>query len=110
MSINNQYALFLDDGEEFDEDYEPPRLTDPSFDEFDQQLFGYGSSDICNSHIRDTFINSALDKTLACSIFGVISSSKPAGSIPLEEMSIDVTGGNRFGDGTSTMMSVEMLC
>ncbi|PGH00303.1 hypothetical protein AJ80_09197 [Polytolypa hystricis UAMH7299] len=48
---------------------------DPSFDEFDRQLFpGFG--DMRNGDIRDRLINTAIDETLARAIFQCISTGK----------------------------------
>lgn len=46
--------------------------------------------------IRARLINCAIDGRLACSIFDAISSGKPAGSLPLEKLSIRVAGRTRY--------------
>jgi hypothetical protein len=49
-------------------------------------------------YIEDTFINSAVDDTLARSIFRAVSSGKPPGSIPLESLTLIPTGAFQFKD------------
>ena len=48
-------------------------------------------------HIRDAFINSALDETLARAIFNDISNSKAHHAFPLEYVTLHPNGGGEFG-------------
>lgn len=97
-----------DDDRDNDEDREnhvPYTRNDPTFNDFDQQ---YCMTDFRvsryprNGHIRDAFINAALDRSLACGIYEVISSSKSLNHgnslIPLEFMEVKVTGAGVFTD------------
>ncbi|KAI0124067.1 hypothetical protein BJ170DRAFT_71974 [Xylariales sp. AK1849] len=88
------------EGLDDDDDYDTP--TDPSFDDFDQQFFG-GQFGVWlkprNGHIRDAFMNSAVDKALALSIFRTIDAAKPRGAPPLAELNLVATGGGDFGTG-----------
>lgn len=69
--------------------------NDSSFDDFDQQSFSKWNAwrNPRKGHIRDAFINSAVDETLARSIFRTISSGKPNGSVTLERLKVRVSGG-----------------
>lgn len=83
-----------EDNSDDDADY-PPAPNNPSWSEFDQQITRvrlHGYRYLRNGHIRDALINSALDENLARAIFHAISIGKPAGSLPLEELSLQVTG------------------
>ncbi len=94
-------ATFMDGDED---DAETP--NDPSFDDLDQQFFDGPSSSYRkprNGHVRDAFINSALDETLARAIFRRISTAKTSGALPLERLKLRVRGGGCFGDNS-------MLC
>lgn len=91
------------DSDEF-ADY-PPSANNPSWCEFDQQIteFQIGTYKyLRNGHIRDALINSALDETLARTIFRAISAGKPAGSIVLEELSVEVTSAGALGGGMAS--------
>ncbi|KAM0511040.1 hypothetical protein ACHAPE_010301 [Trichoderma viride] len=76
--------------------------NDPSFDEFDQQIFmvklDYNRYPR-KGHVRDAFINCAVDGDLARSIFGAISSGKNKSTRPLllSRLKINVIGGCNFG-------------
>lgn len=88
-------AIFMDG----DDDDETP--IDSSFDNFDQQFFDdlRGSyRKPRNGHLRDAFINSTLDETLARAIFRSISTAKTSGALPLERLKLRVTGEGCFGD------------
>lgn len=92
-----------DDGDNDDNtDYDTP--NDPSFDD-SNQLFFNGPFDTWlkprNGHIRDAFINSAVDHTLTLSIFQTISAARPPGSLLLEELELLPTGGGNFGTRSS---------
>ena len=101
-TILGEDALAGFDLEDDDAEY-PETPNDSSFDDFDQQFFkNYGGwRDPRNGHIRDAFINSAVDETLARAIFWAISSGKAVGSLPLEKLWIRVRGGGNFGNRVS---------
>ena len=104
LTLDASDCAILIDG---DEDDETP--NDPSFDDFDQQFFDdprglYRKPR--NGHVRDAFINSALDETLARAIFWSISTAKPSGALPLERLKLRMTGGGCFGD-PSMLASIE---
>jgi hypothetical protein len=91
-----------DSGTDDSTDYDTP--NDPSFDDFDQQFFNgpFGTwLKPRNGHIRDAFINSAVDRALALSIFQTISAARPPGSLVLEELELLPTGGGNFGTPSS---------
>jgi hypothetical protein len=102
----SNHAILSDDAlidfDEEDDDAEYPETpNDPSFDDFDQQFFKrhfFSWRDPRNGHIRDAFINSAVDETAARAIFWSISSSRAPGSLPLEKLRIQVRGGGDFGN------------
>lgn len=78
-----------------DDDYEARVPTESHFDAYDRRIVpmtmpnGIG---IRRGHIRDTFVNSALDESLACSIFHAISSGKQLNSLPLEKLTVTTSG------------------
>lgn len=98
---------WLDEVDDDDDiDYDTP--SDPSFDALDRQHFdgpiGGPWLKPRNGHIRDAFINSAIDRCLALSIFRTISAAKQqCGSLllPLEELVLVPVGGGNFGTGSS---------
>lgn len=99
---------WLDEVDDDDDviDYDTP--SDPSFDAFDRQRFdgpiGGPWLKPRNGHIRDAFINSAVDRRLALCIFRTISAAKQqCGSLlrPLEELVLVPLGGGNFGTGSS---------
>jgi hypothetical protein len=110
----SDFAVLSEDEDDNDDDLNaigegPDTPNDPSFDEFEQQYFKgpFGTYRYPrNGHIRDAFINSALDETLARAIFWTISSTKPDGSLPLERLRVRVTGGGHFGQ-SSMLSSIE---
>lgn len=73
--------------------------NDPTFDAFDQQycdqFFEYSSQCPRNGHLKDAFINSALDDELARSIFHTISSVRTS-CFMLESLEVKVTGAGCF--------------
>ena len=83
--------------------------NDPPFDEFDQLFYpanilgiygdGAQGSKPRNGHIRDALVNSALDETLARTIFQSILSRKGHNALPLEALKLTSYGGGQFGDG-----------
>jgi len=96
------------DDEDDDAPY-PETPNDPSFDDFDQQFFTRGYISFRhprNGHIRDAFLNCAVDEALVRAIFWTISSGKPpadgsSSSLPLEKLHIRVRGGGCFGQNYS---------
>lgn len=87
--------------------------NDPSFDEFDQQMLmvqlDYNRYPR-KGHVRDAFINCAVDENLARSIFVAISSGKTKSirSLLLCRLKINVIGGCDFGTNiwVSTLSTV----
>lgn len=82
-----------------------PMPTDPSFDEFDEKIFSmegqttYQGPMARNGHVCDHLINSAIDETLARSIFDIVSAAKRHTSRPLERLTI-YSGKEMFGAAT----------
>lgn len=77
------------------------RTNEPSFDEFDRQI-GWAQNGVHLlqlGHVRETFMNCAVDETLARSIWNAISQEK-AGK-PLQSLKLWTTGGDTWGNGTS---------
>ncbi|KAH8811105.1 hypothetical protein F5884DRAFT_265969 [Xylogone sp. PMI_703] len=87
------------------DNYEVP--SDPTFDEFDQETASHGYIyRPRKGHVRDAFINSALDETLARAIFNCISSSKSSDSLPLDYLKLIPTGGDNFGGNGDTSITL----
>ncbi|KAE8160882.1 hypothetical protein BDV40DRAFT_313466 [Aspergillus tamarii] len=93
----NQDNVETDIGQEFRRDFNQVRNTnskppsEPSFDEFGntftiKDLGGFYRSR--NGHVQRLFKNSAIDSSLACSIFKAISGNNATGSSQLERMII----------------------
>ncbi|KAH8807958.1 hypothetical protein F5884DRAFT_350102 [Xylogone sp. PMI_703] len=80
--------------------YSSRRLqVDPTFDEFDQQIFAYGyvpRKPVLNGHIRDALISCALDEKLSRDIFHCISSGKGSGALPLECLKLESPGALQY--------------
>ncbi|KAJ4412493.1 hypothetical protein N0V82_008762 [Gnomoniopsis sp. IMI 355080] len=74
------------------------RTDDPSFDEFDRE-FGWGLGFLQLGHVRETYMNCAVDETLACSIWDTICRAKVGK--PLQSLKLWTTGGDEWGNGTS---------
>lgn len=100
---------------ELREDQDPGdyAMTHESFDEFDQQVFQthpmfrwrqprYG-------HLREAFINSALDAKLAQAIYRKICAAKGLRALPLIQLSLRSEGGCEFG-GTRTPGKSRVIC
>lgn len=87
-----------------DSRYEALVPNDSRFDEADKKMLSgiYLSNGIGirRGFIRDTFINMAVDESLARSIFTTISIGKPSGAMALESMQVCVTGGFLFSNHT----------
>jgi len=105
------WMMALTDFDDEDDNAEFPETpNDPSFD-FDQHFFTRSYMlwrDPRNGHIRDAFINSAVNEILGRAIFWTISSGKAAGSLPLEKLRIQVRGGRNLGNNVS-VGSVSMV-
>ncbi|KAJ5381852.1 uncharacterized protein N7496_004280 [Penicillium cataractarum] len=73
------------------EGIKPP--SDPSFDEFDNELTDLYLRDLQfrKGHIRDVMITSVVDKDLACAIFRIISTAKSHGMQGLEAIKISIS-------------------
>ena len=78
--------------------------SDPSFDAFDNQPHPGGffsGKAVRNGHIRDAFINSAIDAALAKAVFATILSGVPESrTSSLHYLSIKAEGGGYFGIST----------
>lgn len=68
------------------------RTNDPSFDEFDREM--YLELGLLKGHVRDTFMNCAVDETLARSIWETICGDKKGR--PLQSLKLWTTGGGRW--------------
>lgn len=99
-------SAVLSSAEDDDEDYETP--SDPTFDVFDQALFGDPRYELRprNGHVRLALINSALDATLARAIFLTIAEAKPRGALPLQSLELRVAGGGGFGATSFSISNV----
>ena len=69
---------------------------DPSFDEDDRKLYSAENLRIKRGHVRETFINCAVDETLARSIWETICRKKVGKW--LESLKLYTTGGGSFGE------------
>jgi hypothetical protein len=91
--------------------YDGETENDPSFNEFQAAFYPYKIGNyrkIRNGHVMNSLINSALDETLAQSIFGVISSSKPATTLPLESLDLYIRNGGTFGNAATLRRNIEI--
>ena len=73
-------------------------MNDPSFDENDHRFYSNERGRLKRGHVRETFINCAVDEMLARSIWETISRDK-AGK-RLESLKLYTTGGGNFGGNT----------
>lgn len=77
-------------------------FNDPSIDDFHQAFYPHNESPKHgfptprNGHVRDALVNSALDETLAHSIFRCISASKGCDDLPLHCLELCTRGGSLF--------------
>lgn len=67
--------------------------TDATFDDYDRQPYG-GMPAHSNGHVRDIFINSAIDSSLVCAIFHKISAAQPARTSLLELLQLRCCAGD----------------
>jgi hypothetical protein len=83
-----------------------------SFSAFDNETFPScfsSGKEVRNGHIRDAFINSAIDAPLAKAVFSAILSGAPEGRTPsLRRLSLKSEGGGRFGTSTH-LGSISMI-
>jgi hypothetical protein len=91
----------------------PPPPDDPTFNDFDREIYprtfiGHGPG-IRNGHMRDAFINSALDESLARTIFNIISSAGSPSRPKLERMNLHTSGGGVFTTQTSLHPYIAMI-
>ncbi|KAF9891807.1 hypothetical protein FE257_003288 [Aspergillus nanangensis] len=54
----------------------------------EQDMDEFRGSNIRHLHVRNAFANTALDETLACEIFRIISSAKPPGAVPFQTLNV----------------------
>lgn len=77
---------------------------EPWFDEQDAEYLQFTFKAYREGHVRDVLVNSAIDASLARSIFEVISGARPgkspgrAAPLPLERLELRVQGGSKFVD------------
>jgi hypothetical protein len=77
--------------------------NDPSFDSFDQLFYPLVLDNLRkprNGHVRDCFINQAVDEALAQSIFAVIAAGKSRDALKLQTLELESGGGGTFGART----------
>lgn len=72
----------------------------PQFDEVDEQLIDPSYTHLKKGFLRETYINSAIDESLARSIWDVISKHKTGKQ--LERLKLFTTGGGDYGGGGSS--------
>lgn len=86
----------------------PP--NDLSFDDFDQQIypetFINNGPRVRNGHIRDAFINCAIDECLARAIFHEILAGRQVGQARLECVQLQAIGGGEFTAYTTVRQSL----
>lgn len=96
----SDYTLLAEREEDGDDGIESIGTPDdPSFNEFDQQYCQtkfHNSRYPRNGHIRDAFINSALDRHLAYAIYQTIYSERQPDFTPLRRMEVEGIGGGQF--------------
>jgi hypothetical protein len=85
--------------------YDGETDNNSSFDSFQADFYPYklasGGRKLRNGHVMNSLIKSAMDENVARSIFEVITSGKPAGSVALESLSISILGGHVFGHASA---------
>lgn len=78
----------------------PPPPDDKSFDDFERdlypQVFIGGGPVVRNGHVRDAFINCAVDKRLALAIFNAICYSGQGNRSRLRNLTLNTIGGGSF--------------
>lgn len=79
-------------------------IIEPWFDEQDTMYLPEPSKAFREGHVHDVLVNSAIDVSLALSIFKVIDGAKPrtspgrAAPLPLERLELCARGGEKFAD------------
>ncbi|KAK6001653.1 hypothetical protein QM012_002143 [Aureobasidium pullulans] len=78
----------------------PPPPDDESFDNFERELypktFIHNGPTVRNGHVRNAFINCAVDKNLALAIFNTISYTGRRNESRLQNLSVRTIGGGSF--------------
>jgi hypothetical protein len=76
---------------------DPTRQDDPSFDAFDREMLDMWGDNWCvqKGHLRDSFMNCAVDEKLARSIWETICRDKKGR--PLQSLKLWTTGGGHWG-------------
>lgn len=74
------------------------RRNEPSFDEIDREIY-LGLDFLQKGHIRECFMNCAVDETLARSVWDTICQVKVGK--PLRSLKLWTDGGDQWGNGTS---------
>jgi F-box-like len=92
-----------------DPEFEARLSSQPHFTATDREIIpmpmGVNPTGVRLGHIRDTYINCALDESLAHSIFGTISTGKPSGATLLETLRVTTDGAFTFSAMDSTSHS-----
>jgi len=88
----------------------PPPPDDSSFNDFDQQIypetFIYNGPRVRNGHIRDAFINCAIDEWLARAIFDEILAGRQSSQARLQCVQLQVMGGGEFTSQVAVRQSL----
>ena len=74
------------------------RRNEPSFDEFDREMY-LDLDFLQKGHVRETFMNCAVDETLARSIWDIICRAKIGKA--LQSLKLWTDGGDQWGNGIS---------
>ncbi|KAK4494501.1 hypothetical protein PRZ48_014799 [Zasmidium cellare] len=82
-------------------DNEKDLSCEEDFDELDMEILDWNTSHSVprKGHLRKMLINSALDETLARSIYDTMAASKPARGLPFTAIYFHSKGGGDFGNG-----------
>lgn len=84
-----------------------------SDDNFDVEFAGFtdigGDLDPRKGHLKDMFINAALDKSLVQAIVAKLSEAKPPRGLSFDHIEVKTNGGGDFGVGPIKPMIVEVL-
>ncbi|OBW68178.1 MAG: Uncharacterized protein AUREO_017480 [Aureobasidium pullulans] len=97
-------------GKDVNDNDEAMELTqDCSFDDFHRQTFKdlqtTDGTHLSYGHIRDAFINSALDEKLARAIHQIMTAAKGPRSLPLQRLKLGTRGGCQFGSIDSGVLA-----
>lgn len=110
LNASNHAVLREPEGLGDDDPYETP--YEETFDNFDMELINMQLA--CwilprKCYVRDMMINSALDQSLAKSIFMIINDARPERSFPLVEMQVQSEGGGDFGNHLFSMVNLDVF-